>query len=213
MALVYHEKYNIFTCVCEEVINAEHTCKIKVSNIEVVVCTYVRGKNTDKFCSICDSREKQTAFADQWEWYAPYRYMCVYCDSDTDGGLPKECCCTAFIDEDGEKKCKTCKTLWTQGTDMEEECIECLQKIFDDQWDCDESGRFRCAECGEDTDGRSLPKKCSCTAFIDHDGLRKCKNCRERWVNDTMREACDSCNYWQFIHMIRKYILEFENNL
>ena len=37
MALVYHKNHNIFTCVCEEKINAGHTCEMEVSYIKVVV--------------------------------------------------------------------------------------------------------------------------------------------------------------------------------
>ena len=37
MALVYHKNHNIFTCVCEEMINAEHTCEMEVSYIKVIV--------------------------------------------------------------------------------------------------------------------------------------------------------------------------------
>ena len=195
MALVYHKNHNIFTCVCEEKINAEHTCEIEVSHIKVVVCSYIKrfyNKDTDKFCSICDSMDRADLYAEQWESEERGHYTCAYCGVDTDGELPKECCCYAYIDEDGETRCKTCEVLWTQGYNMEEECMKCIEKKFTDQWEIDESGRFKCAECGEDTDGRSLPKKCSCITFIDHDGRRKCKNCLEGWYVDIV---CGKCGY------------------
>ena len=50
-------------------------------------------------------------------------------------------------------------------------------------------------ECGVKTDG-GLPKYCCCQAFIDTDGIAKCKKCKEEWNSSYLDDgSCDECGY------------------
>ena len=41
-----------------------------------------------------------------------------------------------------------------------------------------------------------LPKRCSCTAFIDTDGKPKCKKCKKLWTDLFLNSGeCGDCGY------------------
>ena len=58
MALTYHAEHKVITYVCGKLITGKHTCDIKVSKIEVVVCDYTSHfSKTQKPCQICVVKE------------------------------------------------------------------------------------------------------------------------------------------------------------
>jgi hypothetical protein len=81
-----------------------------------------------------------------------------------------------------------------------EECQICLKKEkeqkFEDQWRTDEDGYSCCSYCGYKCYGE-LPKICPCSAYVDKDGVEKCKSCNETWENliDIEMGECDTCGY------------------
>ena len=70
------------------------------------------------------------------------------------------------------------------------------EKKYEDQWWEDESGYTICRHCGVKTRAR-LPKYCCCPAFIDGDGIPKCKRCKEEWNDseDMNVGICRICKY------------------
>ena len=69
------------------------------------------------------------------------------------------------------------------------------EKKYEDQWWEDESGYTICRYCGVKTHAQ-LPKYCCCPAFIDEDGIPKCKRCKEEWNDSDMDVgSCQACKY------------------
>ena len=112
--MTYHSGHQVITCVCGELITGEHMCSVKVSKIEVVICEYSCRfwKKTEKVCEVCIVKEGENRYEDQWETDESGYCVCAKCGDKTDGCLPKVCACKAYIDSDGEAKCKGCKGLW-----------------------------------------------------------------------------------------------------
>ena len=89
--------------------------------------------------------------------------------------------CFWYSEKEG-KKCEICF-----GKEQE--------KKYKDQWWEDESGYTICRHCGVKTRAY-LPKYCCCPAFIDEDGIPKCKRCKEEWNDSYLNEgSCDTCKY------------------
>ena len=81
----------------------------------------------------------------------------------------------------------------------EQPCQICLVKEqeqkYEEQWDYDDSGCRVCAECDSICEYK-LPKRCSCTAFIDTDGKPKCKKCKKLWTDLFLNSGeCGDCGY------------------
>ena len=70
------------------------------------------------------------------------------------------------------------------------------EEIYEDQWWEDESGYTICRYCGVKTHAQ-LPKYCCCPAFIDEDGIPKCKRCKEEW-NDSEDMNVGSCRIFKY---------------
>ena len=69
------------------------------------------------------------------------------------------------------------------------------EQLFIDQWYEDRDGYSRCSTCGVKSDDE-LPKDCSCNAYIDTDGIEKCKSCNHPWNGKEMEfEQCDNCGF------------------
>ena len=69
------------------------------------------------------------------------------------------------------------------------------EQLFKDQWYEDRDGYRRCSTCGVKSDDE-LPKHCSCNAYIDIDGVEKCKSCNHLWGKKNMEfEQCDNCGF------------------
>ena len=91
------------------------------------------------------------------------------------GGVPK-------VEECTNKDCTTCQ-------EKEKE------RLFEEQWFDDEDGYSRCSTCRDKCDC-DLPKYCNCHAYIDIDGVKKCKSCDNPWGDlDTEWGRCDKCGY------------------
>ena len=81
----------------------------------------------------------------------------------------------------------------------EQPCQICLVKEqeqkYEEQWDYDDSGCSICVECDSICEHK-LPKRCSCTAFIDTDGKPKCKKCKKLWTDLFLNSGeCGDCGY------------------
>ena len=82
----------------------------------------------------------------------------------------------------------------------EQPCSTCIvkegEKKHEEQWFKDEDGYVLCAICGEKSD-YGLPKRCTCTAYIDYNGVSKCKRCHNQWADnqDLDYGTCDKCGY------------------
>ena len=128
MSLTYHAKHNVITCACGKLITGKHTCDIKLSKIEVVVCDYYSSCSSSKSeqpCSICVVKEQEQKFEEQWDTDESGYCICAECKDKTDYGIPKHCSCRAFIGIDGEPKCKRCLNRWTEPWLDSGECGEC----------------------------------------------------------------------------------------
>ena len=78
-------------------------------------------------------------------------------------------------------------------------CIICKNKkneqLCKDQWCEDRDGYSRCSTCGVKSDDE-LPKECGCNAYIDIDGVEKCKSCNHSWGKKSMEFGqCDNCGF------------------
>ena len=81
----------------------------------------------------------------------------------------------------------------------EENCTICKNKkneqLCKDQWYQDHDGYSCCSTCGDKSDDE-LPKECSCNAYVDKDGVEKCKSCDNPWGKKNMEfEQCDNCGF------------------
>ena len=84
-------------------------------------------------------------------------------------------------------------------TNNNKDCTICREKeekrLFEDQWMGDEDGYNRCTTCRDKCD-YGLPKYCSCHAYVDRDGIEKCKSCDHPWGDlDTEMDDCINCGY------------------
>ena len=52
MALIYHDKHRVVSCVCGISISGEHDCKIPPSQVKVEVCYWFSGRLREP-CKIC----------------------------------------------------------------------------------------------------------------------------------------------------------------
>ena len=57
-------------------------------------------------------------YKDQWKVDDSGYCVCAECWDKTNGDLLKKCSCNAFIDIDGEVKCKSCKNVWNCNLDL-----------------------------------------------------------------------------------------------
>ena len=99
------------TCVCGELIERDHICLITKSGQTTRLifkdCGYKswKPKKGDE-CEVCIKEESYQKYLDSS--YADqdgYKY-CSFCDNHI------HCCsCIAFVDTDGQNKCKNCKKL------------------------------------------------------------------------------------------------------
>ena len=85
-------------------------------------------------------------------------------------------------------------------SETEQPCPTCIVKEgeekYEEQWARDESDYTICSVCRLKTDYR-LPKSCSCVAYIDYDGVTKCKKCHKQWADnqDVDYGDCVECGY------------------
>ena len=127
MALIYHVKHQVVSCVCGILISGKHDCKVPLSNVKVDVCygQQYSGK-LDERCKICYAQEKIAAYKNQWKEDDSGYCICRECGDKSEGFLPKKCSCNAFIDRDGETKCKNCKKMWNCKLNLTYDvCKEC----------------------------------------------------------------------------------------
>ena len=124
--LTYHKNHNVVTCVCGSVVNGKHLCDIKTSTkIQIKECCYKSSSdNNENCCWICLKKEKDLEYENQWKEDEDGYCYCVFCGDKCDDELPKCCSCNAYVDFDGEKKCKSCHKGWNE-LDMEKECLLC----------------------------------------------------------------------------------------
>ena len=111
----YHKDSKTVSCVCGKEIYGEHTCndipKVKECN--------------DEDCTICDDKEDERLFEEQWYVDRDGYSRCFTCGLKCDEDLPKHCNCNAFIDTDGVEKCKSCKHPWGLKETEFDECDNC----------------------------------------------------------------------------------------
>ena len=117
MALIYHDKHQVVSCVCGILISGKHDCEIPLSQVKVEVCYWFSGES-GKPCKICVDQEKLEKYKNQWTKDESGYCVCQECGDKTDGDLPKECSCNMFVDRDGETKCKNCKEIWNWNLDL-----------------------------------------------------------------------------------------------
>jgi hypothetical protein len=80
----------------------------------------IRGK---KFTWICRKKEnEQKCEQTMKDGYC----RCSFCGAKCDDELPKRCNCVAYIDNDGEAKCKSCHKLWTESDIEMGICNSCI---------------------------------------------------------------------------------------
>ena len=164
-------------CACGELI--DHTCPITNSGQTRMIfqtCGYEtwKAKKGDE-CEVCMKKENFQKYLDSsYTDQDGYEY-CSFCHEHA------HCCsCVAFVDMDGKKKCKKCKELWT-GPDVEsgecesEVCVKekNYEKYLDSRYDRD--GYVHCSFYDKSI------LSCTCAAFVDIDGLEKCKKCKTLW--------------------------------
>ena len=135
IVLTYHKNHNVVTCVCGVVVQGEHLCDIKASTkIQIKECNYQSSYSGNKECClICLKMEKKQEYENQWNEDEDGYSYCNFCGVKCDGELPKYCSCHAYVDLDGEKKCKSCHELWEE-LDMDEECTICESKWRKEPW-------------------------------------------------------------------------------
>ena len=81
-----------------------------------------------------------------------------------------------------------------------ENCTICEKKkdeqLFIGQWYEDVVyGYSRCSTCGVKSDVE-LPKDCMCNAYVDRDGVKKCKSCNRLWPEKSMVfHECENCRF------------------
>ncbi len=125
MSLLYHEKHRVVSCVCGILISGKHECKIPLSQVKVEDC-YWFTRGIGKPCKICAAEEKLKDYKNQWTEDDSGYCVCRECEAKTQPFLPKECFCNAFIDTDGETKCKKCKEIWSRDLDLHyDPCEKC----------------------------------------------------------------------------------------
>ena len=124
MALIYHDKHQVVSCVCGILISGEHDCKITLSRVKVEVCYWFSGRSGEP-CKICIVQEKLEKYRYQWTEDDSGYCICRECGDKTEAFLPKECGCSAFVDKDGETKCKNCKEVWNCNLELTYACEKC----------------------------------------------------------------------------------------
>ena len=105
---IFHEKYNVLSCFCGEILDKTHKHKIdnpSCNQFEVRLC-----KVSNECCRICEKYRGKERYEDQWRDCGAYT-ICKSCEDLSEQTLPKECSCKYFIDVDGVSKCKTCFTF------------------------------------------------------------------------------------------------------
>ena len=114
----YHNDSKTVTCICGKEISGEHACYV----IQVKECN---GEN----CAICEKKKVEQLFIDQWYEDRDGYSCCSTCGVKSDGVLPKDCCCNAYVDIDGVEKCKSCNRLWSGEKSMLfHDCEDCRFK-------------------------------------------------------------------------------------
>ena len=93
----------------------------------------------------------------------------------------------------------TCNDILKVKECKDEDCTICEDKeakrLFEDQWYEDRDGYSRCSTCGEKC-YEDLPKQCNCNAYVDADGIEKCKSCDHPWgEKETEFDECNNCGY------------------
>ena len=126
--LTYHTKHKILTCMCGIVIEGKHSCEVEVSKIQIVECDFVRSRDKNNDCQICIVKENERKFEDQWREDEDGYCYCSFCGDKSYWGLPKQCCCKAYVDNDGLEKCKSCHGTWTE--------------VYLDMGDCDKCSGY-----------------------------------------------------------------------
>ena len=110
--------------------------------------------------------------------------VCTQCNHKfpTRRRLEKHTCNNIQVKESNTANCTICK-------------YKKEEQLFKDQWYEDRDGYSRCSTCGVKSDDE-LPKHCSCNAYIDIDGVEKCKSCNHLWGKKNMEfEQCDNCGF------------------
>ena len=80
--IIHHDKYEVFTCMCGELMGARHQCENQQHSVKVVGCV---GD-----CKLCSEMELEEIYDEQWEIADGYT-ICSYCRCKSDGSLPKSC--------------------------------------------------------------------------------------------------------------------------
>ena len=124
MALIYHVRHRVISCVCGILISGKHDCKIPLSQVKVEDCYWFSG-SSGELCKICLAEEGLKKYKNQWTEDDSGYCVCRECRTKTEAFLPKECSCNAFVDRDGETKCKNCKEIWNQNLDL---CFHACEK-------------------------------------------------------------------------------------
>ena len=132
LVLTYHEACKKVTCICGVMIQGCHSCSIAesgqgmVSGIVFRVCRWERRKRAkgqsdqEEECQVCLKEENFQKYLDStYNDRDGYEY-CSFCNEHS------HCCsCVAFINRDGEEKCKRCNAIW-DGLDLESgKCDAC----------------------------------------------------------------------------------------
>ena len=133
VVLLYHREFNVVSCVCGDLIKGSHLCQTEMSKgIRIQECN---GRPT---CMICQEKEQDRRFDEQWRKDMDGYCICVFCGDKSDGELPKICSCSAYIDSDGEAKCKACKGKWYLPHFESGSCPLCTESWSDSDMEVDE---------------------------------------------------------------------------
>lgn len=126
VVLTYHKNHNVVTCACGVVVQGEHLCDIKASTkIQIKECNYKTSHdNNEECCWVCLKKENDQEYENQWTEDEDGYCCCNFCGDKCDEELPKCCSCNAYVDFDGQKKCKSCHELWNE-LYMETNCSIC----------------------------------------------------------------------------------------
>ena len=87
--------------------------------------SYWFSGRSGKPCKIYVAQEKLEEYKNQWKEDDSGYCVCRECGIKTEAFLPKECACNAFVDRDGETKCKNCKEIWSCNLDLTYACEKC----------------------------------------------------------------------------------------
>ena len=131
LVLTYHEACKKVTCICGVIIQGCHKCSIPdgqgtVSGIVFRVCQWERRRakghpnQKEQECQVCLKDNNFQKYLDSTYRDQDGYEFCSFCHNHS-----HVCSCIAYVDRDGEEKCKRCDKVWTGYYLDDGECDVC----------------------------------------------------------------------------------------